>query len=189
MPFLLRRTKDEVLSDLPEKIIQDRYCDLSPVQLKLYERFSGSHVRQEISSIVKSNESEVPQESSGSTKASSHIFQVCSLFLFLFSVLYLSDAYIVFLSQALQYLLKLCSHPLLVSGEKMSDAMKCLLTELLPDSSDIITELHKLHHSPKLVALREILEECGIGVDTLGSDGAVSFGQHRVLIFAQHKVY
>ncbi|XP_028126381.1 TATA-binding protein-associated factor BTAF1-like isoform X4 [Camellia sinensis] len=42
MPFLLRRTKDEVLSNLPEKIIQDRYCDLSPVQLKLYERFSGS---------------------------------------------------------------------------------------------------------------------------------------------------
>ncbi|KAE8649434.1 hypothetical protein Csa_021639 [Cucumis sativus] len=67
MPFLLRRTKDEVLSDLPEKIIQDRFCDLSPVQLKLYERFSGSHVRQEISSMVKSNESEVPQESSGST--------------------------------------------------------------------------------------------------------------------------
>ncbi|KAL2547968.1 TATA-binding protein-associated factor BTAF1 [Forsythia ovata] len=29
MPFLLRRTKDEVLSDLPEKIIQDRYCDLA----------------------------------------------------------------------------------------------------------------------------------------------------------------
>lgn len=83
MPFLLRRTKDEVLSDLPEKIIQDRFCDLSPVQLKLYERFSGSHVRQEISSMVKSNESEVPQESSGSTKASSHIFQVC----FLFSIL------------------------------------------------------------------------------------------------------
>ncbi|XP_023528568.1 TATA-binding protein-associated factor BTAF1 [Cucurbita pepo subsp. pepo] len=163
MPFLLRRTKDEVLSDLPEKIIQDRYCDLSPVQLKLYERFSGSHVRQEISSIVKSNESDVPQESSVSTKASSHIFQ------------------------ALQYLLKLCSHPLLVTGEKMTDSMKCLLTELIPDCSDLVSELHKLYHSPKLVALREILEECGIGVDTLSSDGAGSFGQHRVLIFAQHK--
>lgn len=187
MPFLLRRTKDEVLSDLPEKIIQDRFCDLSPVQLKLYERFSGSHVRQEISSIVKSNETEVPQESSGSTKASSHIFQVCFYFCSSFQHC-IPNAYIVFLSQALQYLLKLCSHPLLVTGEKMADSMKCILTELLPDSSDIISELHKLHHSPKLVALREILEECGIGVDTLGSDGAGSFGQHRVLIFAQHKV-
>ncbi|KAL5072140.1 hypothetical protein RYX36_023027 [Vicia faba] len=47
MPFLLRRTKDEVLSDLPEKIIQDRYCDLSTVQLKLYEQFSGSRAKKE----------------------------------------------------------------------------------------------------------------------------------------------
>lgn len=75
MPFLLRRTKDEVLSDLPEKIIQDRYCDLSPVQLKLYEQFSGSQVRHEISSMVKVNEVD-PGEGIGSSKASSHVFQV-----------------------------------------------------------------------------------------------------------------
>lgn len=75
MPFLLRRTKDEVLSDLPEKIIQDRYCVLSPVQLKLYEQFSGSHVRQEISSIVKHNESDASQKND-LPKASSHVFQV-----------------------------------------------------------------------------------------------------------------
>ncbi|GJU13443.1 TATA-binding protein-associated factor BTAF1 [Tanacetum coccineum] len=48
-------------------------------------------------------------------------------------------------------------------------------------------ELHKLHHSPKLVALQEILEECGIGVEASTSEGSVSAGQHRVLIFAQHK--
>lgn len=77
MPFLLRRTKDEVLSDLPEKIIQDRYCDLCPVQLKLYEQFSGSHVRHEISSIVKRNEpTDTGEGNSASPKASSHVFQV-----------------------------------------------------------------------------------------------------------------
>lgn len=75
MPFLLRRTKDEVLSDLPEKIIQDRYCDLSPVQLKLYEQFSGSHVRQEISSMVKLNEVDTGEQVA-SSRASSHVFQV-----------------------------------------------------------------------------------------------------------------
>lgn len=74
MPFLLRRTKDEVLTDLPEKIIQDRYCDLSPVQLKLYEQFSGSHVKDEISGIVQSNETE-SGEGEGKA-ASSHVFQV-----------------------------------------------------------------------------------------------------------------
>ncbi|CAK7341663.1 unnamed protein product [Dovyalis caffra] len=166
MPFLLRRTKDEVLSDLPEKIIQDRYCDLSPVQLKLYEQFSSSHVRQEISSMVKLDESAHPEGgNSASPKASSHVFQ------------------------ALQYLLKLCSHPLLVGGEKMPESLVSQLSELFPPSCDILLELHKLHHSPKLVALQEILEECGIGVDASSSDNAVSVGQHRVLIFAQHKAF
>lgn len=163
MPFLLRRTKDEVLSDLPEKIIQDRYCDLSPVQLKLYEQFSGSPARQEISSMVKLGESTHSEGHSASPKASSHVFQ------------------------ALQYLLKLCSHPLLVVGEKMPEILASQLSELFPASSDIISELHKLHHSPKLVALQEILEECGIGIDTSSSENAMNVGQHRVLIFAQHK--
>lgn len=77
MPFLLRRTKDEVLSDLPEKIIQDRYCDLSPVQLKLYEQFSGSHVKQEITSMVKVDGSMDSGDGNGtSAKASTHVFQV-----------------------------------------------------------------------------------------------------------------
>ncbi|CAJ2655318.1 unnamed protein product [Trifolium pratense] len=164
MPFLLRRTKDEVLSDLPEKIIQDRYCDLSSVQLKLYEQFSGSRAKQEMSSIVTTNESAAAEGSSSTTKASSHVFQ------------------------ALQYLLKLCSHPLLVLGGKIPDSLSTILSEVFPAGSDIISELHKLHHSPKLVALHEILEECGIGVDASGSEAAVGFGQHRVLIFAQHKV-
>ncbi|XP_030934313.1 TATA-binding protein-associated factor BTAF1 isoform X1 [Quercus lobata] len=165
MPFLLRRTKDEVLSDLPEKIIQDRYCDLSPVQLKLYERFSGANVRQEISSIVKQDDSADKGEGGSSTKASSHIFQ------------------------ALQYLLKLCGHPLLAIGEKVPESLKYLLSELLPANSDIISELHRLHHSPKLVALQEILEECGIGADASSSEGTIAVGQHRVLIFAQHKAF
>ena len=85
-------------------------------------------------------------------------------------------------------MLKICSHPLLVTGEKISDSISCLLSELFPANSDIISELHKLHHSPKLVALQEILEECGIVVDSLISEGSNSVGQHRVLIFAQHKV-
>ncbi|KAJ0979707.1 hypothetical protein J5N97_015181 [Dioscorea zingiberensis] len=164
MPFLLRRTKDEVLSDLPEKIIQDRYCDLSPVQLKLYEQFSGSDAKKEISTVVKANETQDAAGVAAPKKATSHVFQ------------------------ALQYLLKLCSHPLLAIGEKPADSVLDHLSEVIPGCSDIITELHGLHHSPKLVALKEILEECGIGLHSSNSDGHMSVGQHRVLIFAQHRL-
>ncbi|CAN1186873.1 TATA-binding protein-associated factor BTAF1 [Linum perenne] len=162
MPFLLRRTKDEVLSDLPEKIIQDRYCDLSPIQLKLYERFSESPARKEISSIVTTQESADTEGTAASPKASSHVFQ------------------------AIQYLLKLCSHPLLVLADKTPESLASL-SEFFPTNSDVNMELHKLHHSSKLVALQEILEECGIGIDTSSFDNVGSVGQHRVLIFAQHK--
>lgn len=76
MPFLLRRTKDEVLSDLPEKIIQDRYCDLSPLQLKLYEQFSGSDAKKEVTDLVKVNEVPNVIETATPVKATSHVFQV-----------------------------------------------------------------------------------------------------------------
>lgn len=33
LPFLLRRMKEDVLQDLPPKIIQDYYCTLSPLQV------------------------------------------------------------------------------------------------------------------------------------------------------------
>jgi TATA-binding protein-associated factor len=40
LPFLLRRVKEDVLKDLPEKIIQDYYVDMCPLQVMLYEDFS-----------------------------------------------------------------------------------------------------------------------------------------------------
>lgn len=40
LPFMLRRLKEDVLSDLPPKIIQDYYCELSDLQKQLYEDFA-----------------------------------------------------------------------------------------------------------------------------------------------------
>ncbi|KAK4693178.1 TATA-binding protein-associated factor, partial [Lecanoromycetidae sp. Uapishka_2] len=40
LPFLLRRLKEEVLDDLPPKILQNYYCDLSDLQKKLFEEFA-----------------------------------------------------------------------------------------------------------------------------------------------------
>ena len=40
LPFLLRRLKEEVLDDLPPKILQNYYCDLSDLQKLLFESFA-----------------------------------------------------------------------------------------------------------------------------------------------------
>ena len=40
LPFMLRSIKEDVLSDLPPKIIQDYYCELSDLQKQLYKDFA-----------------------------------------------------------------------------------------------------------------------------------------------------
>jgi TATA-binding protein-associated factor len=42
LPFILGRTKQQVLTDLPPKIIQDIMCDISPLQKRLYDQFENS---------------------------------------------------------------------------------------------------------------------------------------------------
>ena len=46
LPFLLRRMKEDVLDDLPPKITQDYYCELTPLQQELYEDFAKSSAHQ-----------------------------------------------------------------------------------------------------------------------------------------------
>eukprot|EP00041_Stephanoeca_diplocostata_P038978 m.1575863 g.1575863 ORF g.1575863 m.1575863 type:complete len:1877 (-) comp25308_c0_seq54:5766-11396(-) len=64
LPFILRRMKEDVLADLPPKIIQDYHCELSPLQLRLYEAFAKSQVASAVDSAAAA-----PTEKN-------HIFQV-----------------------------------------------------------------------------------------------------------------
>lgn len=64
LPFLLRRLKEEVLNDLPPKIIQNYYCDLSDLQKKLFDDFT----RKESKSLQE-------MAGSGDKEAKQHIFQ------------------------------------------------------------------------------------------------------------------
>ncbi|KAK5110084.1 TATA-binding protein-associated factor mot1 [Meristemomyces frigidus] len=64
LPFLLRRLKEEVLDDLPPKIIQNYYCDLSDLQKRLFEDFT----RKESKSLQ-------DMAGSGGKEAKQHIFQ------------------------------------------------------------------------------------------------------------------
>ncbi|RKF55709.1 TATA-binding protein-associated factor MOT1 [Golovinomyces cichoracearum] len=64
LPFLLRRLKEEVLDDLPPKILQNYYCDLSDLQKKLFTDFT----KKEGASLVNA-------ANSGDKEAKQHIFQ------------------------------------------------------------------------------------------------------------------
>ncbi len=70
-PFILRRTKDSVLRDLPPKILQDVYCDLSPLQAALYEDFSASQASRELETSLVTNDRQAAGE-----EAAPHVFQV-----------------------------------------------------------------------------------------------------------------
>lgn len=63
LPFLLRRMKENVLNDLPPKIIQDYHCDVSPLQQRLFDEFQHSQASADATDSVKS----------GSVKG--HVFQ------------------------------------------------------------------------------------------------------------------
>ncbi|KAL9035285.1 MAG: hypothetical protein Q9214_006654, partial [Letrouitia sp. 1 TL-2023] len=64
LPFLLRRLKEEVLDDLPPKILQNYYCDLSDLQKRLFEDFTK-----------KEGKSLAAAAGSDDKEAKQHIFQ------------------------------------------------------------------------------------------------------------------
>lgn len=56
LPFLLRRLKEDVLHDLPPKIIQDYHCELSDIQKRLYDEYSKSTAANEAGEEVQGAE-------------------------------------------------------------------------------------------------------------------------------------
>lgn len=149
LPFLLRRLKEEVLNDLPPKILQNYYCDLSDLQKKLFEDFNRKQ--------GKKIQDEAGREDKESKQ---HIFQ------------------------ALQYMRKLCNSPALVMkpGNNVYDETQKILQKQG-------TSIEDLHHAPKLTALRDLLVDCGIGVEGQESNDPLyqPIKPHRALIFCQMK--
>lgn len=68
LPFLLRRLKEDVLNDLPPKIIQDYYCELSDVQKYMYDDFSKSNAHASAEDVVRTSD----QSKKGNQQ---HVFQ------------------------------------------------------------------------------------------------------------------
>ena len=173
MPFVLRRTKDEVLKDLPPKTVQDVICDPGELQRALYEDFAASQAMAAVTGAVQDGTiSSAEGSKSESSAAPPHVFQ------------------------ALHYLRRLCSHPLLVLDPEVPAHSKALIKVLGPKLGNdwpAAKEHLRIHleHSPKLAALRELLIDCGIGTDVSGDKSikeeamAAADAGHRALVFAQ----
>lgn len=148
LPFLLRRLKEEVLNDLPPKILQNYYCDLSELQKKLFEDFSKKQGKKLQAEAGKDDKD-----------AKQHIFQ------------------------ALQYMRKLCNSPALVM--RPEHAQYADTQRLLAKQG---TSLEDPVHAPKLTALKDLLVDCGIGVEGDNNDPLYQpIKPHRALIFCQMK--
>ncbi|KAI9888969.1 MAG: TATA-binding protein-associated factor mot1 [Vezdaea aestivalis] len=158
LPFLLRRLKEEVLDDLPPKILQNYYCDLSELQKKLFEDFTKREGK-----IL------ADKAATGDKEAKQHIFQ------------------------ALQYMRKLCNSPALVLKEGHKQYGE--VTKSLAQKGSKLTDLI---HAPKLLALKDLLLDCGIGANPASSGPNIEslsdlapdqtyVSPHRALIFCQMK--
>ena len=151
LPFLLRRLKEEVLDDLPPKILQNYYCDLSDLQRKLFEDFTK-----------KEGKTIAEKAAAGDKEGKQHIFQ------------------------ALQYMRKLCNSPAFVMKEdnKQYAEIQRMLAKQGSSIQDPI-------HAPKLTALKDLLVDCGIGVEPASEADVTTetsyVSPHRALIFCQMK--
>lgn len=170
LPFMLRRLKEEVLSDLPPKIIQDYYCELSDLQKKLYKEFAKKQKSVVKDEVTKEDE---PMESSNESPKT-HIFQ------------------------ALQYMRKLCNHPALVITPNHPQAAE-VASYLASKKSDLRSIEHapKLKSLKNLllecgigVGDSEYANSKGKSKlkqqqQLVSSEGVIS--EHRALIFCQLK--
>lgn len=115
LPFLLRRLKEDVLHDLPPKIIQDYYCELSDLQKELYDNFAKSKMGAAAEETFHSGE-----DVDRANPKQQHVFQ------------------------SLQYLRKLCNHPALVLKDEASTAAALSTANLPADGLKDIQNAPKL---------------------------------------------
>ena len=155
--------------------MQDMCCDMTPLQQRLYDTVMTSQQSGELTALLSA-------DTTADAAAHGRGSQVL---------------------EALTFLRKLCSHPLLVFDWQNAAHVEAVRA-VLPADACITAEaaeraLAALEHSPKLAALRELLTDCGILSDStsaqLAPSAALSVADatatasaaHRVLVFAQLK--
>ncbi|KAI5617401.1 TATA-binding protein-associated factor 172, partial [Silurus asotus] len=157
LPFLLRRMKEDVLQDLPPKIIQDYYCNLSPLQVQLYEDFAKSRAKVNVDDVLSTATQE--EEDKPKLKATGHVFQ------------------------ALQYLRKLCNHPALVLTPQHPEHKR--ISEQLASQNSSLRDIQHAPKLSALKQLLLDCGLGSSSSSDVSTEAVVA--QHRVLIFCQLK--
>jgi SNF2 family DNA or RNA helicase len=192
LPFILRRMKENVMKELPPKVIQDRICALSDIQRFIYDSFvqtaplewlaetrapTLAAAAAEVEAAPRDTDEDagqVPALTPKRLSGSSHVFY------------------------ALMFLRRLCTHPRLILSELAPELRRQVEEQLNRAQLD----WNSLDIAPKMLALGELLYECGIASDDTSSAGASIIDatvqtldttsqraekKHRALIFAQLK--
>jgi TATA-binding protein-associated factor len=149
LPFILRRDKQQVLKELPPKVISTIPCQLGPEQSRLYSAFCSSPEAREALKILQ--KALVPGDSvinSGSDNHASY-----------FDENSLGNQVL----KSMLYLRLLCTHPVLVSS-KNSMTKKTKNDVITSNPTDLVGngEYARLDCSGKLSILNELLRSAGI---------------------------
>lgn len=99
LPFCLRRTKEAVLTELPPKLLEDRVCELHPVQRLLYAAVATSQAGSRVADALAHNGTSTHEGASATAVGAASSGAVASGPAHVFATL--------------QYLRRVCNHPLL----------------------------------------------------------------------------
>jgi SNF2 family DNA or RNA helicase len=186
LPFILRRCKEEVLSELPPKIVQDYECEMTKQQRRLYLKVASAPcVQQYMQRFVEYRQRQEQQQSENQKagevgadpgkKMQTHKAEGAGDLVEGEPLPPAIDeggtgaGTSLQVLQALRYLQQVCNHPSLVNGSSNLDDGED--DEVDSDSDgdgagrngvaggDVIAA------SGKLAALRRLLRQCGLGLD------------------------
>ncbi|EPZ32387.1 SNF2-related domain-containing protein [Rozella allomycis CSF55] len=176
LPFMLRRIKDQVLNDLPPKIMQDYYCSLSKIQSKIYEQIELDEIHvfqslQELRRLITHPlllKDERIEGEKGEVSGKGEVVK---------------GEEVKVKGKGKSKATKDVKNAKVVKGVKGVKDVKEVKMETnslptsVPSNSSLMSQLEV---SGKFVALKQLLIDCGISPDN-------NLSPHRILIFVQLK--
>lgn len=161
LPFILRREKQDVMKELPPKVISDIPCVLSSTQATMYQQFiESSEAKHALAALQRSMEAAY-QDGGGLANGGVNIDKEQSIG---------KDVL-----KSLLYLRLLCTHPVLVVKQSTAADDE--------EAEDTAEQLSRLDGSGKLMALKDLLQSASIC-----SDGLTAADNDQSTLYARRVV-